>query len=207
MWLARRGKLIGLLFWPGALMYVLYNHVAYVRAMPLGWALLLHIALVSSSAYATAGVAASIDAEGVGRRLAGAVPARFCGGILVCLGVLFLLLVVATVGGAIVNRTPLPDTDLAVQMADSMLVPAWVIGGVMLWQRKAWGYVSGAALLFQGSMLFVGVIAFVLLQPVLTGAPLAWGDLIVLCVMGLICFVPLGLFVRGILKSSVHSRS
>jgi hypothetical protein len=36
MWFARRGKLIGLLFWPGALMYVLYDHTAYVYALPLG---------------------------------------------------------------------------------------------------------------------------------------------------------------------------
>jgi hypothetical protein len=30
MWLARRGRLIGLLFWPGALFYVLYNYIAYL---------------------------------------------------------------------------------------------------------------------------------------------------------------------------------
>ena len=34
MWLAWRGKLIGLLFWPGALFYGLYNYIAYLFGMP-----------------------------------------------------------------------------------------------------------------------------------------------------------------------------
>jgi 4-hydroxybenzoate polyprenyltransferase len=35
MALARRGSLMGLLFWPGALLYTLYNYIAYAVAMPL----------------------------------------------------------------------------------------------------------------------------------------------------------------------------
>ena len=29
MWLTRHGKLIGLLFWPGALWYIVYNYIAF----------------------------------------------------------------------------------------------------------------------------------------------------------------------------------
>ncbi len=35
MWVAHRGKLIGLLLWTGALFFVLYNYLAYVIALPL----------------------------------------------------------------------------------------------------------------------------------------------------------------------------
>ena len=35
MWLTSRGKLLSLLFWPGALFYVVYNYLIYVFAMPL----------------------------------------------------------------------------------------------------------------------------------------------------------------------------
>ena len=83
MWLARRGKLIGLLFWPGATLYVLYNHIAYVRALPLGGALLLHIALVSLSAYTTIGLVAGIDGAAVQERLRGRVRERLAAGVLV----------------------------------------------------------------------------------------------------------------------------
>jgi hypothetical protein len=201
MWLARRGKLIGLLFWPGALMYVLYDHFAYVQAMPLGWVLLVHVALLALSAYTTIGLVAGIDAGAVQERLSGTVPARLAGTVLVGLGCLFLLLAVGTIGGAVANQTPLPRAELAVWISDSVIVPAWVIGGVMLWRRKALGYVTGAGLLFQGSMLFIGLILVLLLQPLLTAAPFALSDVVVVAVMGLVCFIPFGLYVRAVLRS------
>jgi len=37
MWLARRGQLLGLLCWPGALFFVLYNYIVYVFAMHSTW--------------------------------------------------------------------------------------------------------------------------------------------------------------------------
>jgi hypothetical protein len=38
------------------------------------------------------------------------------------------------------------------------------------------------------------------LQPLLTDAPFALVDVIVVLIMGLICFIPFGLFVRGIVS-------
>jgi hypothetical protein len=201
MWLARRGKLIGLLFWPGALMYVLYDHIAYVYALPLSWILLLHMALLTLSAYTTIALVASIDGEAVKRRLGGFVPEKVAGGALVGLGGLFLLLVVGTIGGALVSQTPLHRTELAVWIADSIIAPALIVGGVLLWRRQALGYVTAAGLLFQASMLFVGVIAIVLLLPLLTSAPFALGDLIVLSIMSLPCLGAFALFVRGLLSA------
>jgi hypothetical protein len=200
MWFARRGKLLGLLFWPGALFVVFYNAVAYVFALPLNGGFLLNLGLVTVSAYTMIGLVASIDATVVQRRLSGAVSERIAGGVLTGLGGLFLLLVVGTVGGALVNQTLIAEADLAVQVADSLAVPAWIIGGILLWRREPLGYVTGAGLLFQASMLFIGVIGFLFLQPLLTAAPFALNDVIVLTVMGLICFVPFGLFVRGVVS-------
>ena len=56
-------------------------------------------------------------------------------------------------------------------------------------------------MLFQASMLFVGLIVFLLLQPVLTDAPFAVADVAVVFVMGLVCFVPFVLFTRGLVRS------
>lgn len=200
MWFSRRGKLLGLLFWPGALFVVFYNTVAYVFALPLNGGFLLNLGLVTMSAYTMIGLVASIDGDAVEQRLSGAVPERLTGGILTGLGGLFLLLVVGTVGTALVNQTPIAETALAVHVADSLVVPAWIIGGILLWRREPLGYVTGGGLLFQASMLFIGVIGFVLLQPLLTAAPFALSDVIVLSIMGLICFVPFGLFVRGVVS-------
>ena len=198
MALARRGKLVGLLLWPGALLFVLYNYLVYLLAMPLNVAFLLHLALVTASAYTLAGLVASIDGEAVGGRLRGRVPERAAGGILAGLGLLFSLRAAGILASALASQTPVAGTELAALVADFAVAPALVIGGVLLWRRQATGYVAGLGLLFQTSMLFVGLIVLLLLQPLLTAAPFVPVDVLVVLVLGLICFVPLGLFVRGV---------
>lgn len=199
MALARRGALIGLLFWPGALFYVVYNAVAYVFALPLNVAFLLALMLLTLTAYATIGLTACIDGEAVQLRLRGAVPESIAGAVLAGLGTVFFLraIVIILLG---ITGSPPPPEDVPVLLSDALTAPATVIGGLLLWRRQPLGYVAGAGLLFQLSMLFVGLIAFMLLQPVLTAAPLALIDLVVVFMMGTICFVPLALFSRGIVR-------
>ena len=198
MWLTRCGKLLGLLFWPGALMYVLYNYIAYVFSMPLSWVFLLYLTLVTSSAYTLIGLVASVGGEAVQQRLTGAVPEKLSGGILIGLGGLIFIRVVGVIAGALTRQTTVAATELSVLISDFLLAPASIIGGVLLWRRQALGYVVGAGLLFQSSMLFIGLIVFLFLQPLLTTAPFVLADVIVVFVMGLICFIPFGLFVRGV---------
>jgi len=45
------------------------------------------------------------------------------------------------------------------------------------------------------------LIMVLLLQPVLTDAPLVLVDIIMVSTMGLICFIPFGLFVRKVIAS------
>jgi hypothetical protein len=199
MWFARRGKLLGLLFWPGALFCVFYNYIAYVFGMPLNAAFPLGLMLVTTSAYTLIALIASIDGPVVRQRLTGVIPEKLAGGALMGYGALFFLLVLGNIAQALTGQRVLPEADLAVMVADAMMAPAWLIGGVLLWRREALGYVAGAGLLFQASILFVGVIMVVLLQPLLINAPLAVGDVIALFIMSLVCFVPFGLFMRAFL--------
>ena len=201
MWLAWRGKLIGLLLWSGALFFVLYNYLVYVFAMPFNVAFLLHLALVTLSVYTLIALAASIDGKAVQQRLTGAVPERLAGGVLAGLGLLFFLRVIGVLVSALISQTPVAETELALHTADFLITPAWVIGGVLLWRRKEFGYVTGLGLLFQASMLFIGLIIFLLLQPFLTTAPFVLVDVVVLFTMGLICFIPFALFVRGVVSN------
>ena len=201
MWLARRGQLIGLLFWPGALLYVLYNYLAYVFAMPVGVPFMVSLTLATLSAYAIIGLVSSIDATAVKRRLVGAVPERVAGAALAGLGTLFFVRVLAVIVGARANHTPVGTTELAVLVADAVTSPVSIIGGLLLWQRKPLGYVAGMGLLFQSSMLFIGLIMFMLLQPLLTTAPFNPVDVVVVFIMGLVSFIPFLFFARGALSS------
>jgi hypothetical protein len=197
LWLALRGKLIGLLFWPGALFYVFYAYIVYIFSMPLNWPFLAHLMLVVLSGYALVGLLASIEAKTVKLILNDAVAEKAGGGVLAVLGILFFMRASFMMVNAALHYTPLISTELALNTADFMITPAWVIGGVLLWWRQAFGYVCGLGLLFQSSMLFIGLIFILILQPFMTAAPFVLIDVLVILVMGLVCFIPLALFVRG----------
>ncbi|MFN2111056.1 MAG: hypothetical protein ACK2UI_15485 [Anaerolineae bacterium] len=202
MWLTWRRKLIGLLLWPGVLFFVLYNYLTYVFAMPFNVAFLLHLALVGLSAYALIGLLASIEGKTVQQQLAGFVPERLVGGILAGLGLLFFLRAISLLVNALIGQTPMPETEVALNATDSLTAPAWVLCGILLWRRREFGYVTGLSLLFQASLLFIGLIVFLLIQPILTTAAFSLVDVAVVFVMGLICFVPFALYVRGVVSST-----
>lgn len=201
MWLAWRGHFIGLLFWPGAIFYGLYNYLAYLFGMPFTGLFVLYLVIVVTSLYTLIVLLTSIDGPAVQARLGGHVPERFAGGVLILLGTVFLLFAGSTLINNLAGRAALPHSELAVFVADFFASPAWVIGGVLLWRRQPLGYVGGTGLLFSVSMLFIGVIGIVLLQAVMDGGPFLVVDLLVLVLMGTISIIPFGLYVRGILKS------
>jgi hypothetical protein len=97
-------------------------------------------------------------------------------------------------------------TEFALNSTDLLFTPVWVVCGVLLWRRKGLGYETGLGVLFQASMLFVGLIVVLLVQPWLVGEPFQLFDTVAVFVMGLICFIPLALFAQGVL-STRHSSS
>jgi hypothetical protein len=206
LWLAARGRLPGLLLWPGALLYILYNFLVYFLCMPLNAAYIVHLALVMTSGYTLIGLVSSIDGEAVRERLAGAVPERLCGGVLAGLGGLFFLRIIGVLAEAIGSGTPLAPPELALNVSDFVVSPAWIIGGMLLWRRKTPGYVGGLGLLFSLSMLFVGLIFIFILEPFLTAAPFRWADTLIIFGMGMIVFVPLALFLRGVIAGRKDDR-
>ncbi len=194
--LTRRGKLLGLLFWPGALFYVTYNSIAYAVAMPLTWQCALYLALVGLSVYAIVRLLKGIDGATVQARLQGRVAERFGAGALMGFGVLFFLRATAEFFDGAAGMP-----EFGVLVADGLITPFWILGGLYLWRKQPLGYVAGTGLLFQASMLFVALLVFFILQPFVTGVPFPVEDFVVILVMGSVCFVPFGLFVRGIAKT------
>jgi hypothetical protein len=198
MWLTRRGRLIGLLFWPGALLYVTYNYLTYSIALPFTWQFLAYLALVIASLITLASIFSGMDLIAIQQRLSAAMPVRLPGGVLIGLGLLFFLRSIGLAVGALSGQSPLAGAELAVLIADLLTMPAWIVGGMLLWQRKPLGYASVAGLLFQGSMLFVGLLAYFVVQPFLASTPFALVDFLVILFMGLVCFIPFGLVVRSL---------
>jgi hypothetical protein len=198
MRLTRGGQLVGLLFWPGALLYIIYNYLAYVFGIPFGGITIAALVLVLLSASIIFYLLNSIDKKSVKNRLEGVTPAKSAGLIMLLFGAAFFLRAIVMVVQAITGQTSLRLAETGVLIADIVISVLWIAGSILLLRRMPLGYVSGLGLLFAASMLFVGLIAFLLLQPVFTDIPLAPIDVIVVLVMGVICSIPFVLFTRSV---------
>jgi hypothetical protein len=199
LWLARRGSLGGLLLWPGALFYLVYTYVHYLSGAPFSALFLGYVAIVALSAYTTIGLVASIDGDIVRQRLAGAVPPRIVGGVLVGLALLTIGQDASgAVATALAGGSPIDPLARGVWITDLTLgVPAMLIVGGLLWRRAALGYVAAAGLLLSFGMTSVVIAAMIALQPVLTGAPIDGATVMGLLIFGAVSLAPLLVFARG----------
>jgi hypothetical protein len=198
MALARRGKLVGLLFWPGALFYVVYTYIVYAIAMPLSWYYPAYPILAVGGGALTWLAYTAVDGDAVKARLSGRVFERLCGGVMVFFGAFFLLRAASITLGAVTSAAPLSRVEIALLAADAFIAPILIIWGIWLWRRRPGGYAAGLGLLFQTSMLFLGLILVFLIGPWLTGTAIPWIDVLIVAVMGAVFSIPLVLFLRGI---------
>lgn len=196
IWLTRRGNLTGLLLWPAALFYVLYNYTAYLFGMPFTPLFLPNLVLVGLSLYALIGLFTAIQSQPIAGQLAAKAPDKFAGAILVILGLGFGLRAVGVIWPMLAGKSPMDTIAIATPIADLVLVPLLLAGGILLWRRRPSGYLYGSVALFLTSLLFIGLILFLVFKPLLTTAEFALVDLIVIAVMGLPCFIPTGIFLR-----------
>jgi hypothetical protein len=197
MWWARRGSLVGLLLWPGALVYALYAYVPYLVGAPISGLFFVYAGLVTLSAFTAIGIVASIDGEVVRQRLA-ATPARGVGGALVVIALLAYAGLTTTALSALgdpageVATRPLAVADWALG------TPVLLAGGVLLWLRAPLGYVAAPGLLMVSSL---GGMAFALaavLDNLLAGPQTDAAVIAVHLVISVVSFALLRLFLgRG----------
>ena len=136
MWLSRREKLIGLLCWPGALLYTFYNYIAYVIGLPFKWQTLVYVSIVLLCGYLVFILFKSIEWASVHRRLEEKVSEKFSGVVLVFYGVMFFFLALGVVTDTNTNETTILMPDIGVAVADIILSVLLLIGGIFLFQRK-----------------------------------------------------------------------
>ena len=198
MWLARRGKLAGLLLWPGALLYILYNYVLSLIGVPFGVLFLPYLLLVPLSAYAAIVLVASIDTETVAKRLAGNVPRRGAGVFLVVVTGLFVLMAVGGILGAVASHKEVGRLEQMLWIADlATISPACLVGGVLLLLRRPLGYTGGTGLLLAYTMLFFGLVPVMVFTSIYDGSPADIIGLGMMVALGIISLAFLALFLRG----------
>lgn len=192
-----RGKWIGLLCWPGAVFFIFYSYFPYLVSVPFGPLFLPHIVLFSLSIYTTIGIAASIDTTAVTGKVSRHVPPRISGGILMGLSLLILIRQIVMIIGALSGKSAVTALDLSVWVDDFTILPAFFVGGLMLWKKRSLGYVSGAGLFLMYAALSVALVPFLIIQSGMKNIPFDIGSIFVVAIMAAICLIPFAFFVRG----------
>ncbi|MBI9043183.1 MAG: hypothetical protein JEZ06_01785 [Anaerolineaceae bacterium] len=160
-----RRQLLGLLFWPGALFYVFYTYLVYLFAMPFNLNYLFYIVILSLSVWLSFRVINTMDGEYIQHNLRGMVKTRPGAGALIILGFGFAIRALIQIGSGLNNKVALTGSEMALNTSDLILSLAWIICGLALWRQTPLGFLTGGGLLYQGSMLFVGVIVVILIHP------------------------------------------
>lgn len=149
--LAHRGSLMALLLWPGGLFYLAYAYVPYLIGAPFTPLLFADVVAFLAAAHALTSLLTGIDGPAVRERFSDA-PARAVGVILVVIGVLAYAGLVFTAIGALGSS----GTEAAWRghwVADWVLgTPVLIMGGVLLWARRPFGYISAPGLLLVSAL-------------------------------------------------------
>jgi hypothetical protein len=201
LWLIKRGKIIGLLCWPGAIFYFLYVYFPYLLGIPFNTLFLPYLIIFSLCIYTLIGIVASLDQNGIKEKISGKVPYKVSGFILIALSLIIILRQVALIINALNNNIDVSQQELAVWIDDFTIgVPAMLISGYSLFKNKPLGYATGAGLFIAYSLLSLGLLPFLAIQSYLANTEIDFFGIIILLIMASICLVPFGYFVKALNK-------
>jgi len=203
--LMKQEKLLGTLLLPGALVYVIYNYIGYALGRTWSWIVFINLGLVVLSSIVLVLLLKSVDHRGIKEKLEGKVKEKPASWILVIFGLAFIGLAVSTIiAGVQEGRIP-PLGENAVSVADILVSMGWISGGILLFRKKPLGYSTGLGLLVAASFLFLGLILFFFLAPLVSSRSFDWIEIITVLAMGLVCFIPTVLYWRGVVIYSTGS--
>lgn len=154
---AARGSQRWLLVWLGCLSYLLYNYIFYMYGAVFNPIFLVYVAIVAVSLWGLILGLAQVDAEQIRRNFNDRTPVKWIS----C----FMLLIPVIIGGIEISQvvgyfssgivpTAITQTGhpTGVVYATDLgfLMPAIVVGAVLLWKRRPWGYVLGMIVMIKG---------------------------------------------------------
>jgi len=183
-----RGSVRGLLLWLGMIGYAVYNYAYYLLGAALNVFFPLYIVLLVLSVATMVLTLARIDVGHLAASFRPTTPVRIIGTYFAWVGVGLASVWIAMWAAYVFAGRPTPVAPEAFKLVAaldiSIMVTVFGLGGILLWQRKAWGYVVAAIAGIQGSLyLFVlSVNSIVAIRRGLAEAPgelPIWGTLAV----------------------------
>jgi len=148
-----RGAVRPAISWLGAAAFILYNSVLFLFATPFNSLFLIYVGTFALAFWTLVLLLRAIDVESFASRVATRVPARGLAAYLAVIAVLNAAAWLAVVIPALFQRSPsfLVGTGLTTNPIYAQDLSFWIpmvgVSAVLLWRRKAWGYVLGGGML------------------------------------------------------------
>ncbi len=202
MWLTKKAKTIGIIFWMSALFYIAYLYIPYLLTVPFHLIFLSYLFLVTFSVYSIIGLIVNINHEAMYKRLSKDVPSRVSSIILIALSVFIILRQLTLIVTAYFHHIHVDASEIALWIADFTLAcPMLILGGYLLWKRKPIGYVIGSSMLLSYGALSFGIIPHFIIQSNIGNTPIDMEGIFAVGFMAIICFIPFLYFIRSIKRT------
>jgi hypothetical protein len=183
---AGRGSPRGLLLWAGLLGYAVYNYAFYLLGAALNVFFPLYVLAVVLAVSLLVLVLMRANASRVAAYCGSSVPVRVVGGSLVVVALGLASAWMAMWAAHVFGGRPTPVDPAVFRLVAaldlSLMAPALLVGGVLLWRRKPWGYVIASIASIQAALylLVLSVNSIIAITRGLTAAPgelPIWGSL------------------------------
>ena len=187
--LAMRAGRLGFIGWAGSLLFILYSAIAYLFAVRNVLSMVVNGLTVGLCVVALVVGAWSLNAVWLA-------PARrvrrqgLYGGVLVAMGLAFLARALVNIAHSVGGDADLPVPEIGVNIADAVVGPLWILGGILLFNTRPTGFVCGLIAYVHGALLFVSLMVFMAIQPLLCNKEFVASDFVAICIMSLVVIVP-----------------
>jgi hypothetical protein len=190
---AWRGSIRGLFGWGGVLMYLAYWYHFLLAGIPFGPAYLLHLTVVGSSLLSLGVLGARLDVERIAHRVRQRMPVRAIAVLMLIGAGLFVVAGAWDMSDQLRDRALLDSATRAVYSIDfTIMLPATILAGILLWRRDSWGFVLAGPLLINATLsamtlmvamiallredvpVHLGAVAFAIASAVLSAAAIAY---------------------------------
>jgi len=190
---------------PGILLFILYNCISYLISIKTIQAILLNSILIALSIISLSLI--FHDAKTIsGYNKISVIKIRIIGGILLFFAIIFLVRATNNIINVINIKKSLTLVEISVNISDLIICSFWGVSSILLILRIKIGEILSFASYFQGTLLFVGLILYLILKPIFNNSNIVVKDIIVIFTMALIFIVPFIVFsVKLIGKSKNES--
>jgi hypothetical protein len=158
---AASGSVRGLLLWLGLIGYAVYNYAFYLFGAALNAVFPLYALALVLAVVVLITELSAIDSSRVAQSLRPTAPVRLLGGCLIFIGAGLAAVWIAIWAAYVFAGRPTPVEPEAFKLVAaldlSLMVPALIGGGALIWRRRPWGLVLSGIASVQGALYLLGL--------------------------------------------------